>query len=457
MTRSRSKEKPSKKIVKLEALKQINLNAAGLDIGAAQILVAMPEERTEQSVRCFETLTSELHALADWLQQYGVETVAMESTPVYWIPIFEILQVGGFEVLLVNAHHIKNVPGRKTDALDCQWIHQLHTYGLLQGSFRPRAEIATLRAYVRQRQNLLRYRAALIQHMQKALQLMNIQLTNVLSDITGKTGLHIIRAIISGEEDPLTLAQFRDPRCKSDREEIAKALTGNYRPEHIFALRQAVELYDFYNRQLAECHTQVEQLYSTFTPKVDIDQKPLPPAKKHSRRQGNGPDFDLRTCLYQTCAVDLSAVDGMDSVLAQTILAEIGTDMSKWKSGKHFASWLRVCPQNDISGGKLLSSKSGKTKNRATTALRLAAQSAGKTDSALGAFYRGLKFRPGPAKAITATAHKIARIIYHMLKNQEDYHDPGAAYYEEQYRQRALRNLKRKARKLGLEVVPLAV
>ena len=365
--------------------------------------------------------------------------------------------MGGFEVLLVNAHHIKNVSGRKTDALDCQWIQQLHTNGLLQGSFRPSAEIATLRAYVRQRQNLLRYRAAHIQHMQKALQLMNIQLTNVLSDITGKTGLQIIRAIISGEEDPLTLAQFRDPGCKSDREEIAKALTGNYRPEHIFALRQAVELYDFYNRQLGECHTQVEQLYSTFTPKVDIDQKPLPPAKKHSRRQGNDPDFDLRTCLYQTSAVDLSAVDGMDSVLAQTILAEIGTDMSKWKSGKHFASWLRVSPQNDISGGKLLSSKSGKTKNRATTALRLAAQSASKTDSALGAFYRGLKFRRGPAKAITATAHKIARIIYYMLKNQEDYHDPGAVYYEEQYRQRALRNLKRKARKLGLEVVPLAV
>ena len=251
--------------------------------------MAVPEERTEQSVRCFETFTSELHALADWLQQCGVEMVAMESTPVYWVPIFEILQVRGFEVLLVNAHHIKNVPGRKTDALDCQWIQQLHTYGLLQGSIRPSAEIATLRAYVRRRQNLLRYRAALIQHMQKALQLMNIQLTNVLSDITGKTGLNIIRAIISGEEDPVTLAQFRDPRCKSDREEIAKALTGNYRPEHIFALRQAVELYDFYNRQLAECQTQVEQLYSTFTPKVDIDQKLQRPAKSSPSARAMAP------------------------------------------------------------------------------------------------------------------------------------------------------------------------
>ena len=381
----------------------------------------------------------------------------MESTGVYWIPIFDILQVGEFEVLLVNAHHTKNVSGRKTDAMDCQWIQQLHTYGLLQGSIRPSAETGTLRAYARQRQNLLRYRAVRIQHMQKALQLMNIQLTNVLSDITGKTGLQIIRAIISAEEDPVTLALFRDLGCKSDREEIAKALTGNYRPEHIFVLRQAVELYDFYNRQLAGCQTQVEQLYSTFTPKVDIDQKPLRPAKKHSKGQGNGPDFDLRTCLDQTCSVDLTAVDGMDSVLAQTILAEIGTDMSKWKSGKHFASWLRVSPQNDISGSKLLRSKSGKTKNRANTALRLAAHSAGKSDSALGVFYRRLKFRPGSAKAITATAHKIARIIYDMLKNQEDYRDPGAAYYEEQDRQRALPNLKCKARKLGMGVVPLTV
>ncbi|MFQ5343922.1 MAG: IS110 family transposase [Anaerolineae bacterium] len=450
----RKKKKTPKKIVKLEALQQINFNAAGLDIGAAEIWAAVPEERDEQAVRRFATFTIDLHALADWLAACGVDTVAMESTGVYWVPIFEILEARDFEVLLVNARHIKNVTGRKTDVLDCQWIQQLHTYGLLQGSFRPRAEIATLRAYVRHRDNLLRYRAAHIQHMQKALHLMNVQLTNVLSDITGQTGIQIIRAIVAGARDPVTLAQYRDPRCHSTEDEIAKALTGNYRPEHVFALQQAVELYDFYTQQLQTCDAEIEQLYSSFAPKVDIIANPLPPAKK--KRRKNDPDFDLRRQLYQTCGVDLTRMHGLDSVLVQEIISEIGVDMSKWKSSKHFASWLRLCPYNDISGGKVLKSKTGKTTNRANRAFRLAARSAGKGDSALGAFYRRQRAKHGAPTAITATAHKIARIVYHLLKYQEEYHDPGREAYEAQYQARMLKNLQRKAKKLGMKLEPLA-
>jgi hypothetical protein len=333
-------------------------------------------------------------------------------------------------------------------------LAQGRLYGLLRGSFQPSAEIATLRAYIRHRDNLLRYRAAHIQHMQKALHLMNVQLSNVLSDITGQTGMQIIRDIVAGARDPVTLAQYRDPRCHSTEDEIAKALTGNYRPEHVFALRQAVELYDFYTRQLQACDEEVEQLYSSYTPKVDIIANPLPPAKK--KRRKNDPDFDLRSHLYQTCGVDLTRVDGLDSILVQDIISEIGGDMSKWKSSKHFASWLHLCPYNDISGGKVLRSKTGKTTNRANRAFRLAARSAGKGDSAIGAFYRRKRAKHGSPKAITATAHKIARIVYHLLKYQEEYHDPGMEAYEAQYQARMLKNLQRKARQLGMKLEPLA-
>ena len=440
------------KIVRLDSLKQLNLNAAGLDIGAAEIWACVPEDRDERPVRVFKTFTVDLYALADWLQQCSIETVAMESTGVYWIPIYEILEERGFEACLVNAQATKNVSGRKTDVLDCQWIQQLHTYGLFQASFRPPADICTLRAYVRHRDNLLRYRAAHVQHIQKALQLMNLQLTNVIKDITGLTGMQIIRAILAGERDPVKLAQFRDARCKSTEEEIAKALQGNYRREHVFALKQAVELYDFYTQQVVACDAEIEKHYTAFEPQVDLVEQPIPPKK--TRRQKNHPAFDLRTQLYQMCGVDLTSIDGIDVLLAQDIIAEIGLDMNKWKTAKQFASWLRLCPQNSISGGKLLSSQTKKTKNRANTAFRMAAQAVSRSASALGAFYRRIRTKHGAPKAITATAHKIARIAYFMLKNRQPYQDLGQDYYEEQYRQRAIQNLQRKARKLGLEVVP---
>lgn len=450
-----SKKAKQHKVVKLEALKQINLNAAGLDIGAAEIYAAVPEDRDIQSVRAFPTYTRDLYALADWLDTCGIDTVAMESTGVYWIPIYEILDERGFEVLLVNARHIKNVPGRKTDVLDCQWVQQLHTYGLLQGSFRPADHICALRALVRHRDMLIRYRSAHIQHMQKALLMMNVQLTNVLSDITGVTGLKIIRGIVSGDHDPKRLAEYRDYRCGKSQEEIAKALEGNYRSEHLFALQQALELFDLYSQKIKDCDAQIEALYSSFEPQADITDKPLQDHKPIKPR-GNEPDFDLRLSLYQLAGVDLTLIPGINALTAQTILSEIGLDMSRWQSAKHFSSWLSVCPYNDITGGKVTKSGTKKSQNRAAKALRMAAHSLSRSDSYLGAFYRRIKARSDAPTAITATAHKLARTIYSMLKNQTDYLDPGAGFYEEQYRHRAIRNLQRKANKLGLMVVPLA-
>jgi transposase len=440
-------------VVKLESLKQINLNAAGLDIGATEIWTCVPEGRDEVSARPFPTFTPDLHALADWLEACDVETVAMESTGVYWIPIYEILEERGFEVYLVNARHLKNVPTKKTDVLDCQWIQQLHTYGLLHASFRPQDEMVALQAYIRHRDNLIRYRVAHVQHMQKALHLMNIQLTNVISDITGQTGMHIIRAIVAGEHDPVTLAQYRDPRCRSSKAEIAKALSGHYRDEHLFALKQALELYDFYDQQIQACDTEIEQKYAAIKPVFD-DDPPEPPTKK-TRRSKNEPDFDLHRFLFQITGVDLTRIDGLDVLTVQQIITETGTDMSPWPTVKHFASWLTLAPHNAITGGKLLHSHTQKSTNRAAQAFRMAAQSAGRSQSALGAFYRRIRAKHGGPKAITATAHKIARIFYHMLKNKQEYNDPGQDYYEQKYRERVIKNLERRAKDLGLELVPI--
>ncbi len=436
---------------KLEALKQINLNAAGLDIGDDEIYVAVPEGRDEVSVRVFQTFTRDLHALADWLEACGVDTVAMESTGVYWIPSYDILEARGFEVYLVNARHIKNVPGKKTDILDCQWIQQLHTYGLLQGSFRPADNICALRALIRHRDMLIRYRSSHLQHMQKALHLMNVQLTNVLSNITGVTGMKIIRGIVSGNHDPQKLAQYRDYRRGKSKEEIALALEGNYRTEHLFALKQALELYDLYSQKIEDCDAEIETMYSAFEPQVNIIEKPLKDRKrKRNKPVGNEPDFGLRLYLYQMTDVDLTQIDGINALTIQTVLSEIGLDMSRWKTVKHFSSWLSVCPYNDITGGKVIKSGTKKSQNRAAKALRLA-RSLSHSDSYLGAFFRRIK-----ARSDAATAHKLTRIIYAMLKNQTEYVDPGADFYEEQYRQRAVKNLQRKAKKLGFSIVPVA-
>jgi transposase len=371
---------------------------------------------------------------------------------VHRLPLYEILERRGIRACLVNAQATKNVSGRKSDVLDCQWIQQLHTYGLLQASFRPPAEISTLRTYVRQREMLLQQRARHIQQMQKALHLMNLKLTSVITDITGLTGMQILRAILAGEQDPVQLAQYRDPRCQHSTDEIAKALTGHYQPEHLFALRQAVEGYDFYTRQLADCDAELEGQYRVFAAQVDLVAQPLP-AQAH-RRRPNHPNFDLRTFLYTSAGVDLTAVDGVDVLLAQDIIAEVGLDMSQWPTKKHFASWLGLSPNNKSSAGKIKSRRSKQTTNRGNKAFRLAAQSVSRTQSALGAFFRRIKAKHGAPVAITATAHKIARIVYHMLKHRQPYHDPGAQHYHEQQRQRILHHLQRQAKKLGLCLVP---
>jgi transposase len=451
------RKKQRKKKVNFDILEQIQPNAAGIDIGAEEIYVCVPEGHGEERVRAFPTFTNDLHDLANWLVTCGVKTVAMESTGVYWIPLFDILEGRGIEVYLVNARHLKNVTGRKSDVSDCEWLYQLHTYGLLRGSFHPADEIRALRALARHREMLVRYRAAHIQHIQKALELMNLKLTYVLSDITGVTGMQIIRAILAGEHNPHTLAQFRNAKCKHSEDEIAKALTGNYRREHLFELRQAVELYDMYGNQIKAVDAELETMYAEVTPPADDGpSQTTPPKANRRKRRKNQANFDLATSLFYLAGVDLTQIDGIDALTAQTILTEVGTDMSKWRTEKHFTSWLGLCPNNQVTGGKVRRRRTKKTDNRAATALRVSAQSLARSQSALGAFYRRIKARHGAPKAIIATAHKLARIIYHMLKNRVDYIDPGAAYYDELQRQRAIKRLRKTAARLGLRVEPLA-
>jgi len=436
-----------------EGLKVIHPNAAGLDIGSEEIWAAVAPGRTAEPVRKFGTFTPDLHALADWLTACGVDTVVMESTGVYWIPVYEILEARGFQVHVVNARHVKNVPGRKSDIQDCQWLQGLHSVGLLRGAFRPEGEIVALRAYLRHRAALIEHRAAHIQHMQKALQQMNVQLTQVIADITGVTGLAIIRAILAGERAPQQLATLRQPGCKKSAEQIAKALTGNYRAEHMFALKQALALYDFYTAQLTDCDAEIERQFANLKP-VSADLPPLPPSAKRDSHSKNAPSYDARSLLYRLTGVDLVAISGLNASTVQTIISEVGTDLRAFPSEKHFCSWLGLAPHNDISGGKRLRSRTLKTDNRAGQAFRLAAQSVAKSpESAFGAFYRRMKARLGAQQAIVATAHKIARAFYHMLTHRTPFHDLGGEEYARRARERELKNLEKRAAKLGCSVI----
>jgi len=360
----------TQKIKSLDELKIVHPHAAGLDIGSREIWVCVPASSTPENVRVFGTFTVDLQALADWLSACGVDTVALESTGVYWIPVFELLEARGLKVYLVNSWHLKHVPGRKSDVLDCQWIQQLHSLGLLRASFRPDAEMTALRAYLRHRATLLQHRAPHVLHMQKALQQMNVQLPLVLSDIMGEMGQKILRAIVAGERDPLTLAQLRHPSCKSPKDEIAKALTGTWQPEHLFALKQSLELVDFYTRQLADCDAELERQFAAVKPRWDVpvELPPLPKAKPGSRSK-NQPAYHARAELLRITGVDLVAVEGISASLAQTIISEVGTDMSRFSSEKHFCSWLGLTPHHEISGGKILRNHTLKTDNRAGQAL----------------------------------------------------------------------------------------
>jgi transposase len=445
----------------LEVLGQIEPNAGGIDIGIEEIYVCVPPERDKERVRVFATYTNDLKRLTDWVVACGVRTVAMESTGVYWIPLYDILEARGIEVCLVNARHLKNVSGRKTDVSDCEWLYQLHTYGLLRGSFHPPEAIRAIRALARHRDMLISYRASHIQHMQKALELMNLKLTVVLSDITGQTGMLIIRAILAGEHDPHKLAAFRDPKCKHSEAQIAEALTGNYRREHLFTLQQAVELYDIYNQQMAAVDVEMEAMYAQLQPwpgPEDNDPVTTPPdsnpGKAGAKRSKNQPDYDLATALYRIAGADLTQIDGINVLTAQTILTEIGPDVSKWPTADHFVSWLGLCPNNKVTGGKVKSRRTRKVKSRANLAFRMAAQAVGRADCALGAFYRRIKARHGGPVAVVATAHKLARIVYHMLKHRVDYHDPGATVYDQQQRDRSIKRLQKQAARLGLRLEP---
>ncbi|MEN6537480.1 MAG: IS110 family transposase [Bryobacteraceae bacterium] len=433
----------------------IHPHAAGIDIGSREHWVAVPEDRDERSVRRFGCFTADLYALADWLKRCGVETVAMESTGVYWIPLYQILEERGFEVKLVNAHHVKNVPGRKSDVQDCRWLQRLHSYGLLSGSFRPEAQVCVLRSYLRQRDNLIRYASAHIQHMQKALTEMNLHLHKVLSDITGVTGMRMVRAILEGQRNPVALAAMRDGRVKSSAAEIAKALEGDYRPEHLFVLRQAVELYDIYHEKIASCDREIEAVLSAF--EARSPGSPCPPAKPRKRRK-NEPYFDLRSHLFRVTGVDFTQIKGLDTSTVQTILSEVGLDPSRFPSEKHFCSWMGLCPDNRITGGKIKKRSTRKVTNRAADAFRLAAQSVANSLSALGGYYRRMKARLGSPKAITATAHKLARLFYRLWKTGDAYQDPGLDYYEKRYQERLLSNMKRKAKEIGfmIDFQPLA-
>jgi transposase len=451
MNRKRSKSKIDR------AIAMVHPNAAAIDVGATMHMAAVRADRAPEPVRSFGTFTADLHRLVDWFTECGVETVVMESTSVYWIPIFELLDARGFTVFLVNARDAKHVPGRKTDISDAQWLQRLHSYGLLRASFRPKGQIAELRAYVRQRERLLEYAASHIQHMQKALTEMNLQLHHVVADITGATGLRIIRAILAGERDPKVLARLRHYSCHSSAETIAKALTGSYRSEHLFALEQALALYDAYHEKASACDVRIEAvLKELIIGRGRSGSAPLPPPLRRRRTdQANALTFDARAALFGLLGKDITRIDGLGPYLSLKLIAECGDDLSSWPSAKQFTSWLGLAPSNKISGGKMLSSRTRRSGGRAAALLRLAAVTVGRTDTALGAFYRRLSARIGKAKAVTATARKVAVLFYNAVRHGMEYVDPGASFYETRYRTRVVNNLHRRAKAFGFVLQPL--
>jgi transposase len=434
----------------------INPNAAGIDVASEEMWVCVPEDRAEDNVRKFGAFTDDLYAIADWLKECGVTSVAMESTGIYWIPLYQVLEERGFEVCLVNARQMKNVSGRpKTDRLDCRWIQRLHSYGLLMASFRPTDEICQLRSLLRHRDNVIRQSAKHIQHMQKALHQMNVLLDKVISDITAVTGMAIMQKILDGERNPVKLAKLRNPHIKSSEEEIAKALKGDYREEHIFVLRQAYNSYQFAQRQIRECDRAVEKWLQRTEKAIDVNEHPLPEATRNQRKpQKNEPPEATRSFLYEIYGLDLTQIPGFQASSIQTLLSEVGRDLTKWKTEKHFTSWLGLSPNLKRSGGKDQSSNTRKVQSRAAAVFRIAASSLKNSTSYLGAFYRRMRGRIGPAKALTATARKLAVIFYHMVKDRQPYKELGEDYYYKQQEQRQLKRLKKQAKLLGYELVP---
>lgn len=427
-------------------------DAAGIDIGATEIFVAVPADRAEENVRSFPTFTQDLYAMADWLKQCGIRTVAMESTGVYWIPLFQILEAREFEVCLVNARHVKNVPGRRTDVSDCQWLQFLHSVGLLKASYRPEQEVCAVRSLLRHRESLVQMAATHVNHMQKALGQMNLQVHHVISDIAGQTGLAIVDAILGGERDPLKLAKLRNERIKASEEVIAKSLVGDYRPEHLFTLRQSLAAYRSYQKLIGACDREIRQRLHDFQP-------PHPPAEtpedEKSSKKARTPDSVLKSELKRVFGIDLTQIPGIRTGIAQTLFGEIGPDFTKFRSASAFASWMGLCPDNDISGGQVLWTGTRKVNCRAATALRMAAQSLHHSKSALGDFYRRMRAKLGAPKAITAAAHKLARILFHLISTRQEFDDSKFAADQLRYQKRQEIKLRAKAKSMGFELIPL--
>lgn len=449
----------------------IHPHAAGIDVGATEHSVCVPEDAVPTGaspVRQFKAFTGDLDQLVEWLRACQVETVALESTGVYWIPPFQKLERAGLEVVLVNARHLKRVPGRKTDLLDCQWLQQMHSYGLLSGSFRPTDDICVLRTYLRHRSNLVAGAGDHLQHMQRALDQMNLHLHHVVSDLDGVTGLAILDAMLAGERDPKVLVQLRDPRIrKSTVAEMEAALQGDWREEHLFVLRQSLESYRALQAQITICDTAIEKALAQVTANpatVSEAERPRNPVavpasrekpQRKKRRGGNAPHLDLTAALQRICGVDLTRVVGFNVLSVLILIAEVGVDMSRWPNAKAFCAWLGLCPGNKISGGKVLSSRTARVVNRAAILLRTLAPTLGRTDTWLGAFHRRMKARIGPAAANTATARKLATLLYHLLKYKEEYIQVDRLEYEEKFRRARLNRLRRQAEELGCHIVEL--
>jgi transposase len=446
-----------KKAVGELSLECIEPNAAGIDIGAREIYVAVARDRDPEPVRCFSTFTEELGAIAAWLKRCGIVTVAMESTGVYWIPLYEVLEEAGLRVCLVNSQHVKHVPGRKSDVSDCQWLQYLHSVGLLRGSFRPEAAICALRALSRHRASLVEAAAVHVQHMQKALTQMTLQIHHVLSDITGKSGVAIVDAILAGKRDPQQLAKLADGRIHAERETVVKSLVGNYRSEHLFTLRQSLEAYRHYQKMLVDCDREIEQHMSQLPNQPNGGQPASSlQSNKRGKRRKNQFHFDMSKELYRVLGTDLTAVPGLSAMTVHTLVTEIGTDLRRFPNVASFTSWLTLCPGSKKSGGKVLSSKTRKSNSRLAAALRLAAQTLHKSHSYLGAYYRRMRARLGAPQAITAAAHKLARVVYHLISTRTAYDESVFAQEEQKQTIRHQQRLRKQALALGFQLVPIS-
>ena len=445
--------KSVRKKVDWKALEIVHPDAAGVDVGGSEHWVAIRPDRDPEPVRCFGCFTADLREMARWLVEKGVRSVAMQSTGVYWMPVFEILEQQGLEVYLVNAQHTKNVPGRKSDIQECQWLLKLHAFGLLNNSFQPNDEIRIARTLWRHRGNLVAEASSVVQRMQKVLTERNVQLSNVLSDISGVSGMKIIKAILDRVRDPWELAALVEPGVKATPEDIVKSLEGNWREELLFVLRQHVEFYQIYQKKIRACDLQLRKHLQSLGSKLDLQAQPLGPRPKGKKLSRNAPTFDLRTELYRITGIDWSQINGIDVLTAQTVISEAGADLSAFPSEKQFASWLGLCPTNQQSGKKILNRRTRKVVNRATVAFRNAAMTLVRSQSYLGAQYRRLRTRLGAPKAITAMARKLACLFYRLIKHGQQYVDKGTEYYEARYREQQIRSLAKRAQKLGLQLI----